>query len=43
MFDMVMYADDTTLYCNMNQNIAVHEINFELEQKSIGYPQINYL
>ena len=21
-FDMLMYADDTTLYCNINQNIG---------------------
>ena len=34
MFDMLMDADNTTLYCNINQNIAVHEINLEPEQIS---------
>ena len=29
-FDMLMYADDTTLYCNINQNIGVEVINVEL-------------
>ena len=29
-FDMIMYADDTTLYCNVNQNITADVINGEL-------------
>ena len=29
-FNMLMYADDTTLYCNINQNISKIEINHEL-------------
>ena len=27
---MLMYADDTTLYCNVNQNITAEIINGEL-------------
>ena len=33
-FDLVLYADDTTLYCNINPNISVHEITLELEKRS---------
>ena len=29
-FNMLMYAADTTLYCNINQNISEIEINHEL-------------
>ena len=29
-FDMLMYADDTTLYCDINQNIVKEIINAEL-------------
>ena len=29
-FDMLMYADDTTLYCNINQNMDEEVINVEL-------------
>ena len=29
-FNMLMYADDATLYCNINQNISEIEINHEL-------------
>ena len=29
-FDMLMYADDTTLYCNINQTITAETINREL-------------
>ena len=29
-FDMMMYTDDTTLYCNINQNVAEELINAEL-------------
>ena len=29
-FEMLMYADDTTLYCNLNQNVDEKEINKEL-------------
>ena len=31
-FDMIMYADDTTIYCNINQNINEIVINAELEK-----------
>ena len=27
---MLMYADDTTLYCNINQNVTAEVINGEL-------------
>ncbi len=30
LFHMLMYADDTTLYCNVNENVSEFEINFEL-------------
>ena len=33
-FDMLMYADDTTLYCNIDQNINEHEINVEINKIS---------
>ena len=29
-FDMLMYADDTTLYCNINRNVTTEVINGEL-------------
>ena len=29
-FNMLMYADDTTLYCNINQNVSEVVINNEL-------------
>ena len=29
-FNIVMYADDTTLFCNMDNNVDVHVINNEL-------------
>ena len=29
-FDMLMYADNTTLYCNVNQNITAGVINGKL-------------
>ena len=29
-FDMLMYADDTTLYCNINQTITAETITREL-------------
>ena len=29
-FNMLMYADDTTLYCNINQNVSEVAINNEL-------------
>ena len=29
-FSMLMYADDTTLYCNINQNVSEVAINNEL-------------
>ena len=31
-FDMSMYTDDTTLYCNINQNITAKTINRELKK-----------
>ena len=31
-FDMLMYADDTTIYCNINQNLNEIVINAELEK-----------
>ena len=31
-FDMLMYADDTTIYCNINQNVNGIVINAELEK-----------
>ena len=31
-FDMLMYADDTTIYCNINQNVNEISINAELEK-----------
>ena len=33
-FNMLMYADDTTLYCNINQNILEIEINHEFGKVS---------
>ena len=32
--DMLMFADDTTLYCNINQNITAETINRELIKMS---------
>ena len=29
-FDMLMYADDTTIYCNINQNVNEIVINAKL-------------
>ena len=34
-FDMLMYADDTTLYCNISQNIDEFKINRELEKITV--------
>ena len=31
-FDMLMYADDTTMYCNINQNVNEIVINAALEK-----------
>ena len=33
-FNMLMYADDTTLYCNINQNVSEEVINNELSKVS---------
>ena len=33
-FDMIMYADDTALYCNINRNISDQDINAELKKVS---------
>ena len=30
-FEMLMYADDTTLYCNINQNSKSDSLNNELK------------
>ena len=42
-FDMLIYADDTTIYCNINQNVNVNEIviNTELERLLNGCTPIN--
>ena len=29
-FNMMMYADDTTIYCNIDQNVSDEVINMEL-------------
>ena len=34
-FNMVMYADDTTLFCNMDNNVDEHVINNELCKISV--------
>ena len=34
LFNMLMYADDTTLFCNLNQNTNEHEINVEINKIS---------
>ena len=31
-FDMLMYANDTTIYCNINPNVNEIVINAELEK-----------
>ena len=33
-FNMLMYADDTTLYCNIDQNVSEEVINNELSKIS---------
>ena len=33
-FDMIMYADDTTLYCTINHDISDQDINAELKKVS---------
>ena len=33
-FNMLMYADDTTLYCNIDQNASEEVINNELSKVS---------
>ena len=33
-FNMLMYADDTTLYCNIDQNVLEEVINNELSKVS---------
>ena len=39
--NMLMYADDTTLYCNFNKDINKMIINRELYKVSTGYKQTN--
>ena len=34
MFDMIMYANDNTLYCNSNRDIGDRDINAELKKVS---------
>ena len=41
-FDMIMYADDTTIYCNINQNVNEIVIHAELEKVINGCALINY-
>ena len=31
-FNMLMYADDTTLYCNLNNDVNERKINIELDK-----------
>ena len=33
-FNMLMYVDDTTLYCNIDQNVSEEVINNELSKVS---------
>ena len=40
---MLMYADDTTLYCNFNSINNVNRINEELCKVSAGYQPTNWL
>ena len=40
-FNMLMYADDTTLYCNIDQNVSEEVINNELSKVS-QWPLISY-
>ena len=32
MFTMLMYADDTTLYCNVNNDVTDDLLNYELSK-----------
>ena len=41
-FDMLMYAGDTTVYCNINQTVNEIVINAELEKVNNGCALINY-
>ena len=34
---MIMYAECTTLYCNINREISDQGINAELKKVTIGY------
>ena len=34
LFNMVMYADDTTLYCNLSNNTNENDLNSELHKVS---------
>ena len=42
-FQMLMYADDTTLYCNFNSTNNVNRINEELYKVVPGYQPTNWL
>ena len=41
-FDMLIYADNTTIYCNINQNVNEIVINAELKRLIKGCALINY-
>ena len=43
LFDMLMYADDTTLYCNIDQHNNETDINMNTIQLRNGYQLINYV
>ena len=43
-FSMIMYADDTTLFCNFNDpNITEETLNEELKKLTRGLMQTNFL
>ena len=41
-FNMLMYADDTTMYCNFDQHVNEDDINVELAKLSEWLEQINW-
>ena len=44
LFNMVMYADNTTLYCNLSNNTNENDLNSELPTRLVnGWHLINYL
>ena len=40
-FKMVMYADDTTLFCNIDNNVTEDVINRDFLRYTSGWEQIN--